>query len=526
MKKVIALIGISMGMFCLNNVQAQDAGNFVGTALDLSRTTPGGSARMLGIGEAQTSLGGDISSASSNPAGLGFFNKSEFSFTPAFNYLNTTSEYLGSSTSDARLNFNFSNLGAVIKYGSGSGSFKGGSFGISINRIADFQNQITYEGNSFNQLDSNGEIIFDPNRPADIVEYAALNAFTSNGSDISFDNDFAELAFETFLISPFSIDGNNFVDRDYYAVEDDGSFPQDNNGNDIFIPAYTEPDFPTFQTENIRSTGAMYQTSFSYGANFDDRIYFGGGIGLITMTREVNREYIEIPTNAELSSLVLEDNYEQNGTGVNATFGVIGRPMPQVLLGASYTTPSIISIEQIRSVTLTANYLFATNFREQTESFGFDYEAFNFTITTPSKLRAGATYFLGKSGFITGDIERINYAGANLSNSESGVSFSQANSDINQLESVINYRLGAEFRYEMFRLRAGFARMDDPVKNDIDESENRITFGGGIRTEDYFVDMAVSTSNGRNSTVSPYPGQVATVENKNTAVSFTVGFFF
>ena len=86
MRKLRLLIIISLGLFCINNSFGQDASDFVGTALDLSRTTPGGSARMLGLGEAQTSLGGDISSASSNPAGLGFFNKSEFSFTPQFNY--------------------------------------------------------------------------------------------------------------------------------------------------------------------------------------------------------------------------------------------------------------------------------------------------------------------------------------------------------------------------------------------------------------------------------------------------------
>lgn len=524
MRNLKMLIAISLGVFCTGISQGQDAGDFVGTALDLSRTTPGGSARMLGLGETQTSLGGDISSASSNPAGLGFFNKSEFSFTPQFNYINSTSEYLGQSTSDARLNFNFSNLGAVIKNSKGSGAFKGGAIGISINRIADFQNQITYEGYSSNQLNNSGQIIFDPNKPADFVEYAVLTSYTSDGNDISFDNDFAELAYETYLISPFLINGNAFVDRDFYAVDENGDYILDNDNN--IIPAYSEPEFPTFQTETIKSRGAMYQTSFSYGGNFDDRLYFGANIGLLTLSREVKREYTEIPTGADLQGLLLEDKYEQNGTGINATFGLIGRPIPQLLVGASYTTPSVMAIEQIRSITLTADYLFATSFRDQTTSYGFDYEPFNYTLTTPSKLKLGATYFVGKSGFITADVERVNYAGANLSNSESGISFSNDNNAINRLESVWNVRLGGEFRYEIFRLRAGLMRIDDPSKNNLGEGENRISFGGGIRTEDYFVDMAVVTSNGKQSNVSPYPGQTAIVDNKNTSVSFTVGFFF
>ncbi len=45
--------------------------SFVDNALLFSRTVPGGSARIQSIGGAQVSLGGDYSSAFSNPAGLG-----------------------------------------------------------------------------------------------------------------------------------------------------------------------------------------------------------------------------------------------------------------------------------------------------------------------------------------------------------------------------------------------------------------------------------------------------------------------
>ena len=40
-----------------------------------------GSARIKGIGGATTSLGGDVSSISINPAGVGFFNKKVFSIS-------------------------------------------------------------------------------------------------------------------------------------------------------------------------------------------------------------------------------------------------------------------------------------------------------------------------------------------------------------------------------------------------------------------------------------------------------------
>lgn len=519
MKLKSALIIISLAALCTNYSQAQYSQEFVNTAFQLSQTSPGGTARILGLGEAQTALGGDISAAGSNPAGLGFFNKSVFSFTPVFNYLNTSSRYLGTEISDGRLNFNFGNLGAAIKNSSGSGKFKGGAFGISINRIADFQNQIRYEGYNFNALE-NGIIDFDDDHPADLVQYAVLYSKVNSNGEISFENDLAELAYETFLISPFQDgNGNYFVDRDFYATDDNGNLLTDDNGN--IIPAYSEPNFPVYQSQTIDTRGAAYQTSIAYGGNYDDRLYFGGNIGILTMTRRVEKEYIERPTNADLNNLILEENSEQNGTGISATFGLIGRPINTLLVGLNYTTPSYYVIEEIRDITLTANY--AGNVQE---SFGYDYEPFDYTVITPSKLKLGATYFFGKLGFITGDVETVNYAGANLSNPSTGESFSDENRTINDYKSTINYRLGAEFRYEIFRFRGGVSVLSDPIEDNADQGEVKFNFGGGIRTEDFFADLTILTSQGRESLVSPYPGQQAVVKNQNSGFAFTLGFFF
>ena len=498
---------------------AQDAADFAGTAVTMSMTNPGGSARIQGLGGAQTALGGDISSVSSNPAGLGFFNRSEASVSLGFNYMGTNTTYLGTETNDGRLNINFPNLGVVIKSGDGDGDFLGGSFGVSINRIADLQNQITYEGYNFNQVDGDGNILFDPNNPADFTEYAVLSSFSDNSGNISFDNDFAELAYETFLTDYFiDSDGILFFDRDFYAVDENGDYILDNGGN--VIPAYPEPSFPTLQRESIDTRGAIYQTSFAYGGNYNDKFYFGGNIGLLTMTQEVDRVFTEIPTGADLNSLVLEDSYELNGVGINATLGVIGRVAPGLLLGASYTTPSVYGIEQIRSLTLSAN------FADTGESFGYDYEPFNYTLVTPAKFRLGASYFIGKNGFITADAERINYAAGRLSSNNSGISFNDTNRDLDDANSTWNFRLGGELRFDMFRVRGGYAYMADPVDNDIDQGESRFTFGAGLRNDEWYADMAVTTSGGMNQGISPYPGPVANVEKRNTVVAFTLGFFF
>lgn len=531
MNRSIKLITIGLLQLCLfGTLKAQDAGDFPATALDMSRTYLGGSARMQGIGGAQTSLGGDISAASSNPAGLGFFNRSEFSFSPTLNIVSSSSDYLGTSVNDSKLNLNFANLGVVLNKSKGDlveSKWRGGSFGISINRIADFQNRITYEGSSFNPVDSNGDIVLDANRPKDFIEYTVLSAGVDGSGNINYNgNSFVELAYETYLIDVFPTDDSNvIVDRDIYATDENGNLLVDNNG--FYIPAFPEENFPTKQRETINSKGGIYQTSISYGGNYNDKIYFGAGLGILSVDRDVERIYTEEPTQTTLTRLTLIDSYNISGIGVNATFGLIARPIAPILLGVSYTTPSYYGMEQTQETVLQANYTGSTDYREAYHDYTITYEPFNYNISTPSRVSGGITYFFGKSGFITGDIERVAYNNAKLTNGDNGFTFSDSNQAIELFESVFNYRAGAEFRFEMFRVRAGFNYLGDPTDDNIDNSESKISVGAGVRTKDFFLDLGVVNSLGRKSTITPYPGAaVADIENKNTTATVSVGFFF
>ncbi|MDZ7606363.1 MAG: hypothetical protein U5K79_12430 [Cyclobacteriaceae bacterium] len=108
-----------------------------------------GSARIQGLGNTQISLGGDISSALSNPAGLGFYNRSEFSITPSYNVISADASYLGTSTSSSLGKFNIDNFGVVfcrVKDDSAPGSWRGGSFGISVSKTNEFNCQVQYQG--------------------------------------------------------------------------------------------------------------------------------------------------------------------------------------------------------------------------------------------------------------------------------------------------------------------------------------------------------------------------------------------
>ena len=115
-------------------------------ALTISRFQPGGSARVRGMGGVQNALGGDISSAYYNPAGLGMYNRSEFSITPGFVSSNTSASYLNNASSASTSNFIIPNIGIAFHTDKGSKGLLGGTFAINFNRINDFNNSFNYHG--------------------------------------------------------------------------------------------------------------------------------------------------------------------------------------------------------------------------------------------------------------------------------------------------------------------------------------------------------------------------------------------
>lgn len=82
MKKVI-ILSVLLGFTFASQAQTFE------DAVQFSRTQNWGTARSAGMAGAFGALGGDLSTLSSNPAGIGVFRKSEISITPSLNFANT-----------------------------------------------------------------------------------------------------------------------------------------------------------------------------------------------------------------------------------------------------------------------------------------------------------------------------------------------------------------------------------------------------------------------------------------------------
>ena len=481
-------------------------------ALTFSRTSTGGSARILGLGGVNTSLGGDITSVSTNPAGLGFYNRSEISLTPVVNIHSNSASYLGSSENISLTKFNIGNLGVVInnsKPDQVPGAWKGGSFGFSYNRINNFNNEVFYSGTNVEN---------------DYIDYL-LNFADENNAELG---DFYQLdnAYYTYLINDFSIDENG----DTLAIWD--SF--------VEVPSQ---DSPVTQSERIVTSGSQNKWDLSYGGNFNDRFYFGLGLGIVTVSYENEKFYSEerYPESI-LNNYTLYERQIVEGVGVNANLGIIVRPINTLTFGLNFTTPTAYSFtDEYQTSLRTIWNQNADEFYGNDPNFEGDHleetvlDPLTYSITTPMRLNAGVSYFFNKNGFISGDIEWVDYSKAKVRSNEND--FDLDNQEISDLyRSVINYRLGGEYRMGIFRLRAGYNYLSDPRsgQSDMMLAVQTWSAGIGLRKRSFYTDFGYqySTTEG---TRAPYiidpsqeigPTPVADIDFKQSKLILTVGFTF
>lgn len=503
MKNISGLL--LLGCALLSN--AVFAQTFSDLALRYSRIRPGGSARIQAMGGAQVSLGGDYSSATSNSAGLGMYNKSELAFSPSLGFSNVSADYLSNTSNASKSTFSLPGFSVAFhKDYDRTEGFLGGTFSITYNRVNDFNQDLTYQGNN-------------PN--SSIIDYFInqANGYPTSQFDQGGDlyNDITGLAWDNYL------------------------FEEDPNNPNTYYPplASGQP----FQKETIQTRGAQNQWNFSYGANFNDKFFIGGGIGISSLRFKSKKLYSEnftIGDDQKVESLLLEENLDISGSGVNVNIGGIYRPVDHLQLGLSISSPTFYQITDTYRATLSSrwnNFPYNNTTVLNNESASSDAIVSEYNLNTPWKLSAGATFFFGKRGLITADVEQMSYNNTKYKSANSNsYTTSDADFDNDKIKSLYrnttNFRLGGEYRYKAFRFRGGANLMTDPFKDKQDDVNRRIvgvSGGVGYRTTGFYIDMAVTHFEGKNS-YHPYSvpndNPLVKYNQKNTNVMLTLGFPF
>ena len=538
MKKRIIGFGLALGVGLAGHAFAQGPTD----ALRYSRLQLGGPARTLGIGGANVALGADFGNLTSNPAGLGLFQKSEIHVTPGLGLGQSDSRLDGSSAgaqNDARNSFHVASAGLVLTNrrpdNDQSTNWRGGAFALGFTRLADFNVATTYNG-TLTDRTVNGRTYTadDQSYLASLRGTAGLDYYRNvrgqgrTGNYNTVDNGLDGLAYGAYLIN---------VDR----VRAPGGTVRDSITS---ITSRTRRG-PIGQAEQVISRGSMSQFDLGYGGSYRDRLYVGVGVGIVSSNYRTASNFTETETDptTHINSYTLREERRVNGSGLNARLGLIYRATDALRVGASVQTPTFMRLEDTYNASFTTDFsssgtdVVPRSLPTGVSSVEAQPNDYVYALTTPFRANGGVAYTVGKLGFLTGDVEYVGYGRARLRNDDQNANgdnnpFTAENSDIRaRYKSAVNLRVGAEGRFDVFRVRLGYARYGDPYKADTksERAQNFYTAGAGLRQGNFFLDAAaVYTTFNQQSTPYNLDGLEPLIKINNTryTTSLTAGFTF
>lgn len=461
-----------------------------------------GTARSMAMGNAFTALGADMVSASLNPAGIGMYVNSDFSFTPMMQFARSKTPGADPYTSDEFSNnsnrFGFSSIGGVATAYRGTGALTNFNIGFAYNRIADFNQNYKYA--SWDNKDTN-------------YSMAELFCELSNVDGLTTDTD-GRMAFGN---DPYYW-GAVLAYKNGLTNKDDQGWYIDRIGADAQIDQYNA----------VEMRGSIGEYAITMGFNFVDIFYIGATLGIQSVNYRRNVFYGEdyiyannsYPSGDDMPYQLEYMNYLQStrisGTGVNFKIGMTIRPVSWLRIGAAYHTRTAYN--------LTLNYyadMWSRTYSAGSNPDGYDLDSQGYTsdyvqspewedtgeyawrVSSPSRLMVGAAVTIAQRLIISADYEAAFYKDMRLRRSPiSGLDYTSTINDYFRHSNTI--RLGAEFRALPFLdLRAGYIYTGDAVKqtdllytHPLTKSQSYITAGLGIRFNAItYLDLAYQYNN-------------------------------
>lgn len=501
------------------NVNAQINSNALGYFEDAAIYTQqkiSGSARLMALGNAGTALGPDVSSMLLNPAGLGMFNRNDFSIGTGVVINQVESQYLGptenttyeSSVGSMQINHLGMIVSSITPEDLENKKVKGGVFGIAVNRSNQFESLIHARG--LNQANTYRSAVLDQMSGVPASEFEA---------------EVAEFG------SPVTLEGAFYW---AYLANDAG------NGNYFTM----DEDAPLLQEEKVTYKGGQTQWNATYASNIEDKFYWGVDVGVQRTRMTRIKQFSEVNKSATVDSLIdwkLEETLQTRGIGIHLKTGVLYRPTSYWRVGASIQTPTVNSFKETFQYRVIANYNnipLSSGVLTQEDITTIKSE-FKYKMVSPWRMRLGTMFVLGKVGFLTADAEYVPYRSSSfrLRNSDEFVYAGYFDADNETIDNIMrnvwNINVGSELRYNKLRFRLGYQYLADPYisLDDISRNVEVYSAGVGFKFPEFSIDLVMQNRR-YNSIWVPYTtgdGTEPYYKNKHqdtqVALTFTTSFF-
>lgn len=464
MKKKLFILSV---LLCgVASIQAQDEFD----ALRYGYTQTFGTARGMAIGGALGSIGADFATLSVNPAGLGFYRKNDINLSSQFTINNNTTNYTGWEQNDRTNRFNFSGGGLVMNNNSVTAkakrsNWKAVSYGIGFNRLANFSNEYSYSGNNYTSS-------FIEKYAEEFNRFGGLNSNSLN--KVSFP---AFGAYQTYLI-----------DKDYM-------------GDSTKALSYVPYADGLRQSKRVIDRGGMNEMVFSVGGNYMDKVMLGATMGITRVNFErtafMSEDDISGFTDNDFKYVDLSERYSTEGTGINLKIGAIFKTSESFRFGFSFHSPTQLYLNDVYSMSMETHTdslkLFSNPTANPVTVFNQDQlQFFEYRLTTPYRAIASATVLFKQKGFLTADVEYVDY---NAMRYNFGFAFQNEANAVNMAirntyRGAANVRIGGEFKVNQMAFRGGFNYMGSPYNKAQTKGDRYIiSLGTGYRTDKWYMDI-------------------------------------
>ena len=523
--------------------------------LHMSQTELRGTSRFMSMAGAFGALGGDLSTLTQNPAGIGVYRNSDLGITMSLD-LNSTSVGTkpGNLTTTNETKFNVNNVGYVGAIRLDSESVPNLNFGFTYNRLQSFNRH--YTGGIGNIQTSLSNYIAE--------EFCNVDGISHN--DLYWTDDF----------DPYHQGNAPWAAITTYDMEttNGGYVGIMSYDNGYMFGLYDEGTTGVASCE-VDERGHADEYNIAFGGNIANKVYFGIDFGILDLDYTSHMYYDESLDNAYimandedlLNSPIIYNNTHADwglynyrrteGTGVNFKLGLIWKPSQALRIGAAFHTPTYYDM---RSSCFVSAYLKGYQndvqlYRaEKGSNDGYDYSS-TYTMKTPWHFLGSVAGVIGTKGVISLDYECVANETMRLGDDRNN-DYADVTYRVKEYFKPSHIiRVGGEYRVNPnWSLRAGYSIKTSQVEKAVDKYEigiftvdtnpayqydntvHNITCGVGYRYKAFYTDLAYvhKIRNSVYNAFSPfYDGNNSTmlsigsdVTDHNNRLSLTLGMRF
>ena len=266
--------GLALAALCSSSMLFSQG---VVDALKYSQQDIRGTARYMGMAGAFGALGGDITTLSQNPAGIGVYRNSDIAATIDLSNQVSSVNTAGNRMSDSKFNVSCNNFGFVWTVRFNQEALKNLNFGFAYNKQKSFDRSYKAGYSGITGASSLSGYIAHLSEGYSVADLAYPDNSGSSYDPYNNNPWLNVLGYQSYLINPKSTTGNT-----WNSIVGNGT----NTTGDLYV----------------REKGSIDEYNFNVGGNIYNVFYWGLGIAVTDFSYDIQSGYGENFTGGYISS--------------------------------------------------------------------------------------------------------------------------------------------------------------------------------------------------------------------------------